>query len=57
MAPPVIDQHVVLGKPGITEVTGERFLSSMDPKIIKSCLTFCGMENLMVTKLVLQYIK
>lgn len=27
----VVRQHVVLGKSGITEVTGERFLSGVDP--------------------------
>jgi len=31
VASPVVRQHVVLGKSGITEVTGERFLSSVDP--------------------------
>ncbi len=31
MASLVVRQHVVLGKSGITEVTGERFLSGVDP--------------------------
>lgn len=31
VASPVVRQHVILGKSGITEVTGERFLSGMDP--------------------------